>query len=81
MDGKHGGGLDYLKSVVIDDKLACAMNWSSKWQHVIASYQCEWKTTLADANKLKRFRHLSIAIKLMTTWCLSKNAAKSAGQA
>ncbi len=26
-------------------------------QHVIDSYQCEWKTTLEDDVKLKRFRH------------------------
>jgi nitrite reductase (NADH) large subunit len=26
-------------------------------QHVIATYQCEWKTTLQDDSKLKRFRH------------------------
>jgi nitrite reductase (NADH) large subunit len=26
-------------------------------QNVVDTYQCEWKTTIADENKLKRFRH------------------------
>ncbi len=51
------GGLDYLKSVVIDDKLGLCAELEQQMQHVIATYQCEWKTTLRDENKLKRFRH------------------------
>ncbi len=26
-------------------------------QYVIDTYQCEWKTTIEDESKLKRFRH------------------------
>jgi nitrite reductase (NADH) large subunit len=26
-------------------------------QHVVDTYQCEWKTTIEDESKLKRFRH------------------------
>ncbi len=51
------GGLDYLKSVVIDDKLGIGENLETQMQHVIDTYQCEWKTTIADEEKLKRFRH------------------------
>ncbi|PPD33655.1 MAG: nitrite reductase (NAD(P)H) [Methylomonas sp.] len=51
------GGLDYLKSVVIDDKLGLCEDLEQQMQHVIATYQCEWKTTLQDDSKLKRFRH------------------------
>ena len=51
------GGLDYLKSVVIDDKLGLCEQLEQQMQHVIATYQCEWKTTLDDEAKLKRFRH------------------------
>jgi nitrite reductase (NADH) large subunit len=47
------GGLDYLKSVVIDDKLALC----DQMQYIIDTYQCEWKTTIEDESKLKRFRH------------------------
>ena len=51
------GGLDYLKSVVIDDSLGLAAELEQQMQHVIDTYQCEWKTTVNDENQLKRFRH------------------------
>jgi nitrite reductase (NADH) large subunit len=51
------GGLDYLRSVVIDDKLGLNEQLEAQMQHVIDTYQCEWKTTIADESKLKRFRH------------------------
>ncbi len=51
------GGLDYLKSVVIEDKLEVCENMEQQMQHVIDTYQCEWKTTINDESKLKRFRH------------------------
>ncbi|MFW5444021.1 MAG: nitrite reductase large subunit NirB [Methylococcaceae bacterium] len=51
------GGLDYLKSVVIDDKLQICDKLEEQMQHVVDTYQCEWKTTIEDESKLKRFRH------------------------
>jgi len=51
------GGLDYLKAVVIDDKLGLCGELEQQMQHVIETYQCEWKTTIEDKDKLKRFRH------------------------
>ncbi len=51
------GGLDYLKAVVIDDKLGISSQLEDQMRHIIGSYQCEWKTTINDENKLKRFRH------------------------
>jgi nitrite reductase (NADH) large subunit len=51
------GGLDYLKSVVIDDKLGLCDQLETQMQYVIYTYQCEWKTTIEDESKLKRFRH------------------------
>lgn len=51
------GGLDYLKSVVLEDNLGLGAEFEKQMQHVIQTYQCEWKTTLADESKLKRFRH------------------------
>ena len=50
------GGLDYLKSVVIDDKLSLAQELETDMQVVVDAYQCEWKTTVEDAEKMKRFR-------------------------
>ena len=51
------GGLDYLKAVVLEDRLGIAEQLEQQMQHVINTYQCEWTTTLQDENKLKRFRH------------------------
>lgn len=51
------GGLDYLKSVVIDDKLGLCGELEQQMQYVIDTYHCEWKATLANEEKLKRFRH------------------------
>ena len=50
------GGLDYLKAVVIEDSLGLANELEAQMQHVIGSYQCEWKTTLENPEHLKRFR-------------------------
>jgi nitrite reductase (NADH) large subunit len=51
------GGLDYLKSVVINDKLGLCEQLEQQMQQVIDTYQCEWLTTIKDESKLKRFRH------------------------
>jgi nitrite reductase (NADH) large subunit len=51
------GGLDYLKSVVIDDKLQLCEQLEAQMNNVVATYQCEWKSTIEDESKLKHFRH------------------------
>ncbi len=51
------GGVDYLKSVVIEDKLGVCDGLENHMQQVVDTYQCEWKTTIEDEDKLKRFRH------------------------
>lgn len=50
------GGLDYLKSVVIEDKLGLAEELEREMSIVIDAYQCEWKSTIEDPEKLKRFK-------------------------
>jgi nitrite reductase (NADH) large subunit len=50
------GGLDYLRSVVIDDKLNIAEELEAEMQIVIDAYQCEWKTTVENDEKRKRFK-------------------------
>lgn len=50
------GGLDYLKQVVVEDKLGLGAELEAAMAKVISTYQCEWKTTIEDAEKLKRFR-------------------------
>ncbi len=51
------GGLDYLQSVIIDDKLGLCAELESDMAHIVETYQCEWKTTIDDAEKVKRFEH------------------------
>ncbi len=51
------GGLEYLKSVIIDDKLGLATELEQEMSNVVDTYQCEWKTTIDDPIKMKRFEH------------------------
>lgn len=51
------GGLDYLKEVIIDDKLGLASELENEMARNIQNYQCEWKTTIESSEKLKRFQH------------------------
>ncbi|MEM6999372.1 MAG: nitrite reductase large subunit NirB [Pseudomonadota bacterium] len=50
------GGLDYLRDVVINDSLGICAELEAQMAHIVGSYQCEWKTTIDDPEKLKRFR-------------------------
>lgn len=51
------GGLEYLKEVVLQDKLEIAEELELEMANNISHYQCEWKTTLESPEKLKRFKH------------------------
>ncbi len=50
------GGLDYLKKVVIEDSLDIGEELERQMANIVGTYQCEWKATIADPQKLKRFR-------------------------
>ncbi|MEH6462407.1 MAG: nitrite reductase large subunit NirB [Shewanella psychromarinicola] len=50
-----GGGVDYLKSVVIDDALGINAALEQQMDHIAATYQCEWKTSLEQPAFLARF--------------------------
>ncbi|WP_226642908.1 nitrite reductase large subunit NirB [Microbulbifer variabilis] len=50
------GGLDYLREVIIDDKLGICAELEAQMSRVVDSYQCEWKSAINDPEKLKRFR-------------------------
>jgi nitrite reductase (NADH) large subunit len=51
------GGLDYLKQVVIEDKLGIAAELEAEMAHIVNTYECEWKKAINDPVTLKRFRH------------------------
>jgi nitrite reductase (NADH) large subunit len=53
---KLEGGLEYLRRVVVEDSLGIAAELEADMKHIVDSYQCEWKATLEDPQKLKRFR-------------------------
>jgi len=50
------GGLAYLKEVILDDKLGICAELEAEMEHVVGTYQCEWKTTLETPEKLAQFR-------------------------
>ncbi len=51
------GGLDYLREVIIDDKLGIGAELEREMTRVVGNYQCEWKTTIENPEKLQRFKH------------------------
>lgn len=51
------GGLDYLKKVVIEDKLGLCAELEEQMNYNISQYQCEWKTTVENEELQKRFKH------------------------
>ena len=53
---KLEGGLDYLKDVIINDKLGICAELEAEMQHVVDTYQDEWKTAITDPSLRARFR-------------------------
>lgn len=51
------GGLEYAQQVVIEDSLGLGAELEAQMQSLVDTYECEWKKTLEDEHKLKRFRH------------------------
>jgi nitrite reductase (NADH) large subunit len=49
------GGIDYLRSVIIEDSLAIAAELEADMARHVASYFDEWKATIEDPEKLRRF--------------------------
>ena len=53
---KLEGGLDHLRAVVLDDTLGIGADLDADMARHVATYECEWKATLADPERLARFR-------------------------
>jgi len=53
---KLDGGIDYLRSVVIDDALGICAELEADMAHHVATYECEWKATIDDPERVARFR-------------------------
>ena len=50
------GGLDYLKQVIIEDRLGVATELEQRMQHIVDHYQDEWKTAITDPTIRARFQ-------------------------
>ncbi|GAB6067053.1 nitrite reductase large subunit NirB [Methylothermus subterraneus] len=48
------GGLEYLREVIIEDKLGICAELEQQMQRLIATYECEWKKTLENEEILRR---------------------------
>ncbi|CAE6851060.1 Nitrite reductase [NAD(P)H] [Paraburkholderia nemoris] len=51
------GGLEYLIDVVVNDHLGVAAELEVEMQHVVDSYEDEWKKAVTDPETRRRFRH------------------------
>jgi nitrite reductase (NADH) large subunit len=53
---KLEGGIDHLRRVVLEDSLGIGDQLDAAMAHHVATYECEWKATLADPVRMARFR-------------------------
>ncbi|TBN06822.1 nitrite reductase large subunit [Hyunsoonleella flava] len=51
------GGLDYLKDVIINDKLGIAEDLEKEMQTLVNKFECEWTQAVNDPEMMKRFNH------------------------
>jgi len=50
------GGMDYLKEVVIDDRLDLNNEFEKQMEFIVASYKCDWRDVIENKSKLKHFK-------------------------
>jgi nitrite reductase (NADH) large subunit len=53
---KLEGGIDYLRQVIIDDSLGICAELEAEMERHVATYECEWKATVDDPDRMRRFR-------------------------
>jgi nitrite reductase (NADH) large subunit len=53
---KLEGGIEYLRRVVFDDALGICDDLDAAMAEHVATYECEWRATLDDPVRLRRFR-------------------------
>ncbi|HEX9467818.1 MAG TPA: nitrite reductase large subunit NirB [Acidimicrobiia bacterium] len=53
---KLDGGVEYLRRVILDDSLGIGAELDAAMAHHVATYECEWKATINDPERLRRFR-------------------------
>jgi nitrite reductase (NADH) large subunit len=53
---KLEGGIDHVRAVVLEDSLGLAAELEADMARHVEAYECEWKATLDDPERLERFR-------------------------
>lgn len=56
---KLEGGLGHLKNVVINDSLGICDQLEADMQHLVDTYQCEWKAVVENPKLRAKFRHFA----------------------
>ncbi len=54
---KMEGGIDYLRSVVVNDALGMNAQWEADMSNHVNTYECEWKAAIETPELRKRFSH------------------------
>ncbi|HEY6142953.1 MAG TPA: nitrite reductase (NAD(P)H), partial [Flavobacterium sp.] len=54
---KLDGGLDYLKEVIIHDRIGICETLEEEMEKLVGTFECEWKQVLEKPRLLKRFSH------------------------
>ncbi len=53
------GGIEYLRDVVVNDRLGIAAELEQQMQGLVDSYQCEWKAVVEDPEKRRFFQQFA----------------------
>ena len=54
--GKLEGGIDYLRDVIINDRLGICAELENQMQFFVDTYKCEWKEVVNDPEKRRWFK-------------------------
>src|SRR4029079_6171576 len=53
------GGIEFLRDVVVNDRLGIAADLERQMQGLVDSYQCEWKAVIDDPEKRRYFHQFA----------------------
>jgi nitrite reductase (NADH) large subunit len=56
---KMDGGIDYLRDVIINDRLGIAEELERQLQFLVDTYKCEWKEVVQDPEKRRFFQQFA----------------------
>jgi nitrite reductase (NADH) large subunit len=56
---KMEGGIDYLRDVVLNDRLGIGAELERQMQYLVDTYECEWKAVVDDPEKQRFFRQFA----------------------